>query len=672
MTRRDILVMFCGTTVLALVLRVIQVLLMSDAAVNPHWLRPVMDAAVYDDMARGLLSGAWPPASEPFFSAPLYPYFLGALYAVFGADNTMPVMLAHALISALGAGLAALITARLWGRRAGWMAGVLYAVCWTSIFFAAEMLAVSLTVPLLLLAVWLVLRDDRWSPLLAGLALGVACVARPNLLVLAPVWLWFLMRSHGRRWPLLLVGLALAILPVTAHNLVRGGAPVLIANSGGVNFYIGNHAGADGASVSLPDIPPSRRDMVANLTRAAESESGRLLDPVGVDRHFLSKGLAFWREHPGQALSLQLRKLGMLVGMHERSNTKHLYFWKGRSGLLRFPLWLSWTPVLLLAALGFWRRDLEPAQRWLLLGSAVAFAVTLALFFVNGRFRLPLLALLTIPAAGGLEWLWRSWRTRRWDVPRAAIITVAALALVSVVPDRKAYNPRAGFGDPYIWYSLGNSYQAGGDDQQAIQSFSQALRHQAASPQPTFVRIEEPLYTALGDLLARNGRVTEAQQLYAGWTRANPRSVAARVRLGDLLLQTGQIDPAAQQFGHVIKVEPDNADARLGLAWVHLYRGDAEQAHATFEEIHRTEPNAHAMFGAGLALMQLESFDQAERAFREVLVLDENYWQAWGNLGDLYDRQGKPEQAAEAFRKVLEMNPQDQMARQWLRGHPGL
>lgn len=680
MTRRQTVLMFAGTTLLALVLRVVQVLLMADADINPHWLRPVMDAAVYDGMARGLLTGGWPPPSEPFFSAPLYPYLLGMLYAVFGADNTLPVMLVHALLSSLGAGLAALVAARLWGRTEGWVAGVLYAVCWTSIFFAAEMLAVSLTVPLLLAALWLLLRGldeaGRFDLLLSGLALGLACAARPNLLVLAPVWLWFAWRPRSARWWALALGVVLAIAPITLHNLVRGGAPVLIANSGGVNFYIGNHQGADGASVSLPGIPASRHDMPTNLARAAEDESGLLLDPVAVDRHFLAKGLRFWTEQPGQALALQVRKLGLLVGMYERSNTKHLYFWRDRSALLKLPVWLGWTPVMLLAALGLWRGDLDPARRRLLILSLVVAGLVLTLFFVNGRFRLPLLALLTVPAGGGAMWLWQSWRARRWDIrswgiPRGALITVALLAAVSIGPELRAYSPRAGFGDPAIWYSLGQSYQVAGNDHRAIQSYSQALRQQAASPQPTFAPIEDALYTSLGELLIRGHRVPEAQQLYTGWTRANPRSVLARVRLGDLLLQSGQIDQAAGQFRQALKLEAGNPDAQLGLAWVQLYSGRATEAHATFESIHRAEPNAHALFGAALALMQLERLDEAERSFREVLVLDPNYWQAWGNLGDLYDRQGDGGKAADAFRKVLELNPQDQMAREWLRAHPG-
>lgn len=679
---RDNVLMVSVVTAIALAFRVVQVVLMSDAAVNPHWLRPVMDAGVYDEMARGLLSGTWPPA-QPFFSAPLYPFLLAGLYAVFGAANPLPVLLVHALASAMGAGLAALIAARLWDRLAGWLAGLIYGTLWTSVFFAAELLAVSFTVPLLMLALWLLLRIDGSAdgPISAkalfgaGLALGIAALARPNLLVLVPVAVWYLGRYRGLAWRaagwvVLAAGLAVAILPATGFNLIHGGAPVLITNSGGVNFYIGNNPQADGASVILPDIPPTRRNMVENLTRAAEREAGHSLDPVAVDRHYLGKAQSFWASDPQAALSLQVRKLRLLTSMHERSNTKNLFFWRDRSRLLKWPLWLGWTPVLALALLGFWRRDLEAGARFLLLAGAVAFAITLLLFFVNGRFRLPLLAMLTVPAGGGLAFVWAAWRSRRWDATRGATLAVVAAVVISVMPDFLGYNPRDSFGDPSIWYSLGNSYLGNGDDGRAAEAYQRAIVQQRARPQPTFALIEEPLYSSLGDIYTRHQRVNDALQLYTGWVRTNPRSLEARVRLGDVLLQSGRIDEAGTQFKAVLQRDSEHLGATIGAGWVSLYRGDYENAQRLLEAAHRREPHAHALFGAGLALMELGRTIEAERAFREVLVLDGTYWQAWGNLAGLHESQGHLDKAAEAYRKVLEANPQDDGAREWLRRHP--
>ena len=43
------------------------------------------DARGYDEWARRLAAGDW-IGSEVFYQAPLYPYFLGLLYKIFGRD----------------------------------------------------------------------------------------------------------------------------------------------------------------------------------------------------------------------------------------------------------------------------------------------------------------------------------------------------------------------------------------------------------------------------------------------------------------------------------------------------------------------------------------------------------------------------------------------------------
>ncbi|MHB8078142.1 MAG: hypothetical protein ACYDIE_02655, partial [Candidatus Krumholzibacteriia bacterium] len=142
--RREAVRLFWGTTAAALVVRVAHVLSLPG---NPLFAHPLMDAAVHDAWARGLLAGTWPGA-EPFFRAPGYPLFLGALYGILRGIGLAPgepgarlaTVLVQAFISALGAGLAALCAARAWNRRAGWLAGGIFAALWTSIYFAGELL----------------------------------------------------------------------------------------------------------------------------------------------------------------------------------------------------------------------------------------------------------------------------------------------------------------------------------------------------------------------------------------------------------------------------------------------------------------------------------------------------------------------------------------------------
>ena len=86
--------------------------------------------------------------------------------------------------------------------------------------------------------------------------MGLAALARPNALLLAPmllVWLLWSLRerlSFARRLALaaaLSAGVALLVLPATARNYAVGGDLTLITSSGGSNFFVGNNPEANGS-----------------------------------------------------------------------------------------------------------------------------------------------------------------------------------------------------------------------------------------------------------------------------------------------------------------------------------------------------------------------------------------------------------------------------------------
>ena len=73
------------------------------------------DARGYDQWARRLAAGDW-IGTDVFYQAPLYPYFLGVVYAVAGADPGT-ARLVQAALGAASAALLAVSAARLFGAR---------------------------------------------------------------------------------------------------------------------------------------------------------------------------------------------------------------------------------------------------------------------------------------------------------------------------------------------------------------------------------------------------------------------------------------------------------------------------------------------------------------------------------------------------------------------------
>src|SRR4030095_11555935 len=112
------------------------------------------DSRGYDEWAQRIAGGEW-WGREVFYQAPLYPYFLGALYAIAGRDLLL-VRLVQALIGSASCVLVALAASRLVSRRAGTVAGGVFALYAPAIFFDGLLQKSVLDVFFVSLALWLI------------------------------------------------------------------------------------------------------------------------------------------------------------------------------------------------------------------------------------------------------------------------------------------------------------------------------------------------------------------------------------------------------------------------------------------------------------------------------------------------------------------------------------
>jgi len=175
---------------------------------------------------------------------------------------------------------------------------------------------------------------------------------------------------------------------------------------GGINFYAGNHRGADGRGVTIPGLAGTHgwREFEAATRRAAPLSPGDPASPAATDAAWWKLGITYWKEDPGGALALTGRKALYLLHGYEAPNNRSLY--RARSDaflpLSRIP-GLYWpfgllAPLALVGAFSVVRRT---AWRPVLLQAGLI-CVPLLFFFVNARFRLPAvppLLLLAVPGA---------------------------------------------------------------------------------------------------------------------------------------------------------------------------------------------------------------------------------------------------------------------------------
>jgi 4-amino-4-deoxy-L-arabinose transferase-like glycosyltransferase len=483
----------------ALLVRVLYVL---QSRANPFFAEPAMDAGYHLEWARAFAAGReFQPG--PFFRAPLYPWFLGLCLRVFGED-LLAVRLLQALIGTWSCWLAYCVGLRAFDRRTGLVAAALGAGYWMLVYFDGELLLPVLEVPTTLLVV---LAGLRWreSPggaraLQLGLALGLAALVRPNILLFAPLLgLWLCLEARPRlpALALALAGLALPIAPITLWNGLAGGDWALISTQGGVNLWIGNNPQADGASALVPGTRADWWGGYRDAIQQAEALEGRPLKPSEVSDSYVRRVRAFWAAEPAHALELTLWKLRLFLTDRELGNNQDERFFALHFGPLLRWLPLSYGILLPLALVGLAlaaRRWRELFPLWALVP---VYTASIVLFFVNARFRIPLVLPLAVFAAHALVWSADAWRARRWRPLALALGSSAALwFFVHHVPAGVKLDDAQG------WWQLGIYHAQHGDPTRALEHFDAALERDARLPR---------LHRDRGRVLAELHRDAEAE-----------------------------------------------------------------------------------------------------------------------------------------------------------------
>jgi 4-amino-4-deoxy-L-arabinose transferase-like glycosyltransferase len=516
---------FLALFVLALAFRVA---VLVQTARTPFLEVANIDSGSYHKWGEEIARGAWWPTSN-FYQSPFYAYFLGLVYAIFGDGPWAPRVL-QIVCGSLTPLLAYGVATRLVSRRAGWIAGIAVALYGVLVLEEVTLSKTSLLVGIALAGVAAYLRYGPGAHALglavAGLLFGTAVVGVAQWLlafVALAIYLPWLAADAPRearlRSVVAFVGAALLVLlPVVGWNSMQGGGLVLTSGGSGLNLFSGNNERATG----LPASPQGLRDIPefeeADSRRLAEQAVGRPLSSSEVERYWSSQAVRFMRDHPGDWLALLVRKLTVLWNAYEVPDNYHFGFM--RTHFLPV-LWLSVTLAVVapLAIVGmlvpFWRR--RGATAFMLVW--VAYMVTPVLYYVRGRYRLPLVPFLAILASMGVERLWRAWEARRWD--QVGIFAGALLVATVFVNHTYCEPPHHGYdrlcfsGDMWFdqeWLKLAGFYEERKDLDATIGALANAQSNSAPRGvgQMTFWRADAE--RRKGEALATGGDPTGAAE----------------------------------------------------------------------------------------------------------------------------------------------------------------
>ncbi|NNM01412.1 MAG: hypothetical protein HKO62_11720, partial [Gammaproteobacteria bacterium] len=345
------------------------------------------------------------------FMDPLYGYLLGALIVLTG-ENLFVIRLLQIAVDCSSIALVAHIATTLAGRRAGLLAGGLYALASPAVFYATLILKTTLVANIVLIWIAVALRaltTQRITPWLAlGVVTGIAALLRSNLILLLPgallLALPFGTRSTGRSLAaalaVLVTTLALQIPAGLRHQAITGDFALLPSNGGIVLYQVYAPDHLDGGRV-MPAFVESVNplEMQYYFVQEAQRRTGREMSLDDANAYWGSAAVAQIREQPAAALKHIADNLQAFVGGLEIPNNRSLYVDRAFS----LPLALSPVGFAILAGLGVpglvGGISRRPAAAVLLIPIAIAM-ITIAVFFDFSRFRFPALPCLAV--AGGL------------------------------------------------------------------------------------------------------------------------------------------------------------------------------------------------------------------------------------------------------------------------------
>jgi tetratricopeptide (TPR) repeat protein len=665
-------------------------------------LQPVgeLDSGEYWRLAQRVAGGDLWLQGTPFYVSPLYIYVLAMLQTLAGG-SLLGVLLLQAALGTAAAGLVARCALHWSTPAAGIVAATL--VTLTGVVALQEATILQSAIDPLLAAVFLVaftiaLQGGTWRAWFwCGIALAFFGLNRPNAWLLAGLCLPAAIvrdAARPRAAAAFAVGALVALAPFTVRTAVATGEWQLLPGHGGLNFYVGNHAGATGTYTVVDGIRPSIDGQREDTRRVAESARGRPLTDGDVSTYFVRRAVDWWLTQPASALSLTAYKAWLVVHAWELPvNVSYAWFREQVPLLWTLPvgawLLLPLTAAALLARPLGVVPDGHSAWRWFRLVVPVYLASVVVVFVVD-RYRAPSLVMAAVVVAPALAAmitarLRLSTPARRdWVAVAAGLALLAAaivplpfdlgqgeadtrMALHAIAGDRddeaRAWLARADGRRPppggVAYFRAGLAWQSQAKWPEAEWALREARRLDPDVPDVAF---------ALAGALLSQGKGAEAVPLLEEADRRGVRPDRVRLDLALGLWQTGreaearavvdggipeaglpllraralaavdarQPQLAAWLLGAYRARTPDDAEVAEKLGLMLATQGRLDEAALQLAAAAGLEPGrATARFNLALVRLQQGRRDEAMALLREALRIDPGYVQAAGALREI-------------------------------------
>ena len=506
------------------------------------WDAMMVDADLYDRWGLRIASGDW-IGKRIFYDPPLYAYFLGIIYKLFG-HSYMAVRIIQALIGSIHCVIIFYLVTLILDRRAGLLAGLIAALYMPLIFYDATVMKAFLSSTLVdggILALLAAAKSGRYRWwLVHGICMGLAALLRLNVLLFAFIeavvfagiliigkWKGGRLRAAAAAltWA---IGLSMVIVPVAARNKHVSGKFVLVSSYLGQNFYTGNNPfNTSGNYQRLPFVRANpkyeeqdfRREAVKRLKTAE-------LTPNDVSNYWLRQGLLYIRAQPGAFIKRLWLRFHIFWNAYEMPDSYNIGF-IGRNFLPVLKILPGFGLIAPLGLLGMiitWRRRRE---LWFFYVFLIGYTASVIVFFVFSRYRMPVVGALIAFSGAALIWFWDA-RSRRKVLAKGSAVAVILFVLINISPPYRVLD-------------------------------SKPLRN-------------------LGTLMRQKNQPEHAVEYYRKAISIDPSEYEAHYFLATTLREMGKYKEAMKEYQISLKIRPNDANAPAGMAMCYEAEGNDGKA----------------------------------------------------------------------------------------------
>jgi len=560
---------------------------------TPIWDAMMIDAGLYDRWGMEIASGEW-IGKNVFYDPPLYAYFLGVTYKLFGHDY-LALRIIQALIGSAHCVIIFYLASYISDRRAGVAAGLFASFYGPLVFYDALVMKAFLSsalvdAGLLTLLGGMTRKKYRWW-FVHGLLLGLASLLRLNIMIFIFIegagFAWLIIRGkpHPARaksaitaalWAL---GIVIVFTPVTLRNYHVSGNFVLVSSYMGQNFYTGNNPYNTNRNYQrLPFVRANPKYEQEDFRREAVRRLGSAeITPSAVSAFWFREALLYIEAQPFAFLKRLWTRFRIFWSSYEMPDCYNMSFISRHfAPMLRFlPGFGIIAPLGLLGmalTARYWRR-LWPFYVFL-----AVYMCSIIVFFVFARYRLPVAG--TLAAFGGAA-LVKLWDIRKHAKQLGASIALGAVlfVLINLPPPYKVLDSK-----PLC--NLGTLSRRRGEMDKAVDYYRRAIEVENGSYEAHYFlattlremnRCREAVkeYEAslairpgdfnslagLGICHEKLGDTEKAEQLYVKALKANMKLSDIRLRLVRLMIKAGEKDKALEQLRTLLLINPMHREA---------------------------------------------------------------------------------------------------------------